>query len=85
MKDFLDYIRFDELPEDFNLHYTTDLTAVCTILYYSNGQKKKIQDNGGIGSHGLQTLYAKMYFYIENCSWSLVWRGEGRVIYNQVY
>lgn len=85
VKDILDYIRFDELPEDFYLHYVTDLASACIIVYYSNGQKKKIEDYGSIGSHGLQTLYAKMYSYIENSSWRLVERVKGSVMLNHVY
>lgn len=56
IENLLNYIDFPELKNEYSVNWTDDHSSLLTITY-NNGQVKKIDDYGLVGTYGLKKLY----------------------------
>jgi hypothetical protein len=77
----LDYIKFENLDEKYELKNVSDQTTGLTTVYFSDGTKKTVRDYGLRGTFGLQALYHKFYRMGANSEWELVKKITG-YLYN---
>jgi len=64
----LNYIDFPSLKDNYAVSWTDDQTSILTVTY-NNGQVKKIQDYGLIGTYGLDKLYQMLFNLRNNQKW----------------
>lgn len=64
----LNYIDFPNLKDNYSVNWTDDQTSTLTITY-DNGQTKKIEDYGLIGTYGLDRLYQMLFELRFNQNW----------------
>ena len=64
----LNYIDFPNLKDNYEVNWTDDQTCTLTITY-NNGQIKKINDYGLLGSFGLNRLYQLLFDLRFNQNW----------------
>jgi hypothetical protein len=81
-QDLLDYIGFARLKDSFELKNVSDQTVGLTTVYYSNGNKKTVWDYGMTGTYGLETLYARIRYWIDVTRWRVTDRRKGFLFYN---
>lgn len=80
-QDLLDYIGFAQLKDSFELKNVSDQTVALTTVYYANGSKKTVWDYGMTGTYGLETLYARIRFWIDAIKWKVVAQRPGYLGY----
>ena len=80
-QDLLDYIRFAQLKDSFELKNVSDQTVALTTVYYANGGKETVRDYGMTGTYGLETLYSRIYAWIDTIKWKVVARRTGYLGY----
>jgi hypothetical protein len=80
-QDILDYIGFAQLKDSFEMKNVSDQTVALTTVYFANGSKKTIWDYGMTGTYGLETLYNRIYFWIDAIKWRVVARRPGYLGY----
>lgn len=68
IENVLNYIDFPNLKNDYVVSWTDDQSSSLTITY-DNGQIKKIDDYGLVGSYGLKTLYKMLFDLRFNQDW----------------
>lgn len=56
----INYLNLRTIKDSYSVGWTDDRTMELEIKY-NNGEVKKIQDYGGIGTFGLQNLYSQFY------------------------
>jgi hypothetical protein len=80
-QDLLDYIKFSQLKDSFELKNVSDQTVGLTTVYFANGSKKTVWDYGMTGTYGLETLYARIRFWIDTMKWKVVAQRPGYLGY----
>jgi len=56
----INYIKLQSLKNKYRVNWTDDQTVTLEIKY-NNGQVKKIEDYGAIGTFGLESLYNQLF------------------------
>ena len=54
------YLKTETLKDKYSVNWTDDKTGYLTI-YYTDGDKKEIEDYGMVGTFGLSILFDFLY------------------------
>lgn len=64
----LHYLQLTTLKEAYAVDWTDDQTLKLEVTF-TNGQVKRIEDYGGVGTYGLANLYAQLFALRETQTW----------------
>ncbi|KFE97494.1 hypothetical protein IX39_19625 [Chryseobacterium formosense] len=71
LENILNYIDFQNLLDNYAVHWTDDQSSKLKI-FYDNGKVKTIEDYGLSGTYGLKLLYKKLFDLRFNQDWKLI-------------
>jgi hypothetical protein len=64
----LQYLQLSALKDAYAVDWTDDQTVKLEVTF-TNGQVKRLEDYGGVGTYGLANLYAQLFALRETQTW----------------